>query len=171
MWALGSPALRALTTRQLEGLGERRETAPAAGAAGGGVEVEPRWQALRRRYDLGEELGSGGGGAVYAGVCKQGGGRVAIKAVKAHLAPDLRREYALLRSARHRAILEVRECYEAEGFLVSERLDGGELFDKLARQELVGDAFAQRLVLRDVFDAVAYLRAQETGDSTSLQRG
>ena len=53
MWALGSPALRALTTRQLEGLGERRETAPAAGAAGGGVEVEPRWQALRRRYDLG----------------------------------------------------------------------------------------------------------------------
>ncbi|KAH8062554.1 serine/threonine kinase [Aureococcus anophagefferens] len=136
MWGYGSArlALRALTTRRLD----RRDAALEE------LDAEPsssRWAALRQRYDLGEELGSGGGG----------------RAVKAHLAAELPREAQLLGEARHRAVLRVHECLPEDGFLVTERLDGGELFDRLARRELVGDARAQRKVLGDVFDAVAFL--------------
>ncbi|KAH8076475.1 serine/threonine kinase [Aureococcus anophagefferens] len=152
MWGYGSArlALRALTTRRLD----RRDAALEE------LDAEPsssRWAALRQRYDLGEELGSGGGGRVFSGRCKARGLPVAIKAVKAHLAAELPREAQLLGEARHRAVLRVHECLPEDGFLVTERLDGGELFDRLARRELVGDARAQRNVLGDVFDAVAFL--------------
>jgi len=152
MWGYGSArlALRALTTRRLD----RRDAALEE------LDVEPsspRWVALRQRYDLGEELGSGGGGRVFSGRCKARGLPVAIKAVRAHLAAELPREAQLLGEARHRAVLRVHECLPEDGFLVTERLDGGELFDRLARRELVGDANAQRKVLGDVFDAVAFL--------------
>ena len=65
MWGYGSArlALRALTTRRLD----RRDAALEE------LDVEPsssRWAALRQRYDLGEELGSGGGGRVFSGRCK-----------------------------------------------------------------------------------------------------
>ncbi|KAH8056742.1 hypothetical protein JL720_14212 [Aureococcus anophagefferens] len=132
MWGYGSArlALRALTTRRLD----RRDAALEE------LDAEPsssRWAALRQRYDLGEELGPA--------------------AAAAPTAAELPREAQLLGEARHRAVLRVHECLPEDGFLVTERLDGGELFDRLARRELVGDARAQRKVLGDVFDAVAFL--------------
>lgn len=151
---------RALTTRQSIASSEHARAPSVDEGLPDFNTTEPRWTALAAKYAIGSELGVGGAGQVYGGLCRRTKLPVAIKAVRAHLAADLRREAALLRTVEHRSVVKVVDVLQ-EGFMVTELLGGGELFDRLTRCELQGETDAQRGVLRDIFAAVAHLHAMD----------
>jgi len=71
-------------------------------------------------------------------------------------------EVQILLDLRHEHIVRLHELYKTPDyfFVVMEKLDGGELFDRLCEKEYFSEMEA-RNICRTVFDAVAYLHAQK----------
>ena len=81
-----------------------------------------------------------------------------------HFLVDLRSfndEVQIMSDLQHDHIIHLHELYKNKEyfFLVMEKLNGGELFDRLCQKEMFTEKEA-RDVMRTVFDAIAYCHEQ-----------
>lgn len=100
-------------------------------------------QIIAQRYQLENEIGSGGMGTVYRGLDTQSKQTVAIKHLKPAMAhPDLierfQREGQALRELNHPNMVKMLESLEEDGnhYLIMEYITGGDLKDLLQKGEL-----------------------------------
>lgn len=120
---------------------------------------------LQSRYQIIEQLGQGGMGAVYIAIDQRFGSKVAVKETfftDGNLRKAFEREAHLLNSLRHPALPRVSDHFtEDDGqFLVMEFIEGEDLGAMLEKKE---GAFPAEQVLHwadQILDALAYLHAQ-----------
>lgn len=120
---------------------------------------------LQSRYQIIEQLGQGGMGAVYIAIDQRFGSRVAVKETfftDGNLRKAFEREAHLLNSLRHPALPRVSDHFaEGDGqFLVMEFIEGEDLGAMLEKKE---GAFPAEQVLHwadQILDALAYLHSQ-----------
>ncbi|TWT82167.1 Serine/threonine-protein kinase PknB [Planctomycetes bacterium CA13] len=94
-------------------------------------------------YRIGETLGRGGMGAVYAGVHERTGEKVAVKLISQHIAdePRFRRRFAgeveMLKRLRHKGIVRLIGYGEQQGqlFYSMERIDGESIQQRIRREK------------------------------------
>jgi len=114
-------------------------------------------------YILGEELGSGAFSIVLAAVQVETNREVAVKCVnKTSMSKDdiaaLMSEVEILREVRHPCVLDLVDFVEDKKYyyMVTDKLQGGELFDRIVRREQYGERQARDLV-KVLVDTIAYL--------------
>jgi len=117
-------------------------------------------------YDFKRQIGSGAFSTVHESVNKKTGERVAIKVVKKSSLQGeeivtLKREVENLRKLNHPNILKLYDVYESqdEVFLVTELVDGKELFDKIIEKGNYSEKDAS-LIIRQIVAAIDYLHGQ-----------
>ena len=115
------------------------------------------------KYILGDELGQGAFSVVCAAVQSETGRQVAIKCVnKSCMSKDdvaaLMSEADILREVKHPCVLELIDFVEDKKYfyMVTDRLKGGELFDRIVQREQYGEKQARDLI-RVLVDTIAYL--------------
>ena len=109
---------------------------------------------LEDSYDLGKELGSGAFSVVKQGVRKSDGLAVAIKCIKRDgLSPieveNLKREIEIMREFSHPHLVGLIDVFDEELddiYLVTELVEGGELFDRIVGKEVYGEPEARVVV-------------------------
>jgi len=140
------------------------------------------------RYRIDRLLGIGGMGAVYEATHLELGNRVALKTVRARVAPSpesierFQREARELAALRHPGIVEVRDLGRDDAgmpFMVMERLEGENLADLLARGpvavdhivrlaiealDALSEAHAHSIVHRDLKPANLFLARTHDGE-------
>lgn len=111
-------------------------------------------------------LGTGASGDVRQATCRRTGRKVAVKSFRiSKLSPkqrgNLTREAAVHSCVSHPNIAKLEAVYESEEdvHLVLERIAGGELFERMAAVERLGESSAAR-VCAQVLRAAAYLHAR-----------
>lgn len=126
-------------------------------------------RAVEADYELveNEVLGTGLSGRVHAAVCRHTGRKLAVKSfVKNQLSArqqgDLQREVDLYMSLDHPNVCRLEGVYDntESVHLVMERLEGGELFDRLAAVKQMTEPEAAGVV-RQILSAVSYLHAHK----------
>jgi calcium/calmodulin-dependent protein kinase I len=123
------------------------------GATNGGLQPSSE-QEFKQRYQLKGVLGNGNYSVVRKGLDLQTNGFVAIKVVdRRKLTKDdelsLRIEVEVLSKLNHPNIIKMFGWY-AEGkqyFIVTELMNGGELFDRIVKKEFYSEREAQKVVL------------------------
>ena len=127
------------------------DATPADGAAVGNGPMTPeraRIQAVLPAYEVGEEIGRGGWGVVYAGRHRQLGRQVAIKELPASFSgdPQVRARFIAeaqtLASLDHPHVVPIYDYVEADGMclLVMEKLSGGTVWNRFATAGLSMEA-------------------------------
>jgi serine/threonine-protein kinase len=121
--------------------------------------------ALDERYQLGEVLGRGGMGTVYAAVDRKHGRAVAIKVLHAELGSSLDRDRFLreietLARLNHPHILPLHDSGSAGPYtyFVMPRVEGQSLAERLSREGTLSPDAALRIA-QEVADALAYAHA------------
>jgi serine/threonine-protein kinase len=107
-----------------------------------------RIQAVLPAYEVGEEIGRGGWGVVYAGRHRQLGRQVAIKELPATFSgdPEVRARFVaeaqMLASLDHPHVVPIYDYVEADGMclLVMEKLSGGTVWNRFATEGLSMEA-------------------------------
>jgi serine/threonine protein kinase len=110
-------------------------------------------------------LGTGNYGTVRECIHKQSRRSYAVKSIeKAKIGnlEHLRREVQLLQSMKHENVMSLKDCYEDRDFvhIVTEKLTGGELFDKIIDNTTDDGCFSERKavkVIKSLLEAVSYL--------------
>jgi Protein kinase domain len=138
---------------------------------------------LQDRYtiDWASPLGEGSFGAVFLGIDKRTGHKVAVKQISKQytnsttLQDELRALLHLRDSGGHPNICSLLENFSEEGFyyLTLDLIEGGEMFDHLVEQGAFSEAEAARLV-REVASALAFLHGigvTHCGTSVTLSNG
>jgi calcium/calmodulin-dependent protein kinase I len=112
-------------------------------------------------------LGSGAFSVVKAGEHKQTGESFAIKIVtKAKLTQEdeiaLKDEIAVLQELKHPNIIRLYDVFEEREhyYLVTEQMNGGELFDRIVQKSYYNEKEA-RDVCKILFEAMAYCHSQK----------
>ena len=123
---------------------------------------------IEDHFILGREIGHGRFSRVLLGMRRSDGARFAVKVMnKSELGEAerelLRTEIAVLRLVHHPHIVRLEDVYEGAGddgnmYIVTELLEGGELFTALVGRARFTEAEARDLV-RPLIDSVAYLHA------------
>lgn len=118
---------------------------------------------IEEDYVIGKELGRGRFSIVCECVRKETGERMAVKIIeKASLEPDekelLRTEIAALKLVNHPNIVCLEGLYETRThmYIVMEKLDGGELFERIVGHPRFTETECAKLV-RPLLESVAYL--------------
>ena len=117
------------------------------------------------KYTYGKILGQGSSASVYEAVHTKSKKKVAIKVIKRNddINDDesMATELEILRTVRHRYILNCHELYESPQciWVVMELIKGGELLDVLVERGLYSEADASR-AMKQVLLAVRYLHSQ-----------
>ena len=117
------------------------------------------------KYTYGKILGQGSSASVYEAVHTKSKKKVAIKVIKRNddINDDesMATELEILRTVRHRYILNCHELYESPQCIwaVMELIKGGELLDVLVERGLYSEADASR-AMKQVLLAVRYLHSQ-----------
>ena len=118
---------------------------------------------IEEDYVIGKELGRGRFSIVCECVRKETGERMAVKIIeKASLEPDekelLRTEIAALKLVNHPNIVCLEGLYETRThmYIVMEKLDGGELFERIVGHPRFTEVECAKLV-RPLLESVAYL--------------
>lgn len=138
----------------------------------GKCEIRPgtRFGAPRDEYEVDEEIGSGAAARVFACRRLRTGEVRAVKVIdlrrmrlgdfEGHLA-KLDRECQILRKLRHDRIVGLLDVFQTEdfGFLVMERIWGGELFDKIVKSRRFSEEEA-RHVFRQLLEGIGYMHSQ-----------
>ncbi|KAI9098274.1 kinase-like domain-containing protein [Phlyctochytrium arcticum] len=126
---------------------------------------EPASAHKRKEYKTKRTLGLGSFGTVKEAVHLPTGRTVALKGIKkrAHDTPELveaavKRELDILSTIKHKNIVELLDWFETSDkwYLVFELLQGGELYDRLARVGKFTERDAARII-GTVLEAVAFL--------------
>jgi len=117
------------------------------------------------QYTLGKKLGSGTFSVVREGVRKSDGARFAIKCIKkAGLSDEDREaldaEVEILRQMTHPNIMVLEDFFSEDThyFLVTELMEGGELFDRIVEKEFYSEKEARDLV-KLLLQAISYCHA------------
>jgi len=104
-------------------------------------------------FKLGKELGSGAFSVVKEGTHKETGGSYAIKVVtKSKLTHEdevaLKDEIAVLSELRHDHIIRLYDVFEETSYyyLVTEKMSGGELFDRIVQKSYYNEKEAKDVV-------------------------
>ena len=121
-------------------------------------------ESIKDHYDLDKQLGKGSYGIVYKATNKITNETVAIKSIrKSNLKQKVLRELMLqeldvLKMSSHPNIMTVHELLEDENYyyIVSELLEGGELFDRIIKVGCYKEKKAA-FILKQVLMAVNYL--------------
>jgi serine/threonine protein kinase len=107
---------------------------------------------FKLHYQLGEKIGSGGFAEVKAGININTKEEVAIKVIQTKDAPQprleaIRKEASILQDLDHPHIVKLFDFFEEEGtsYMVMEKLNGGELFDRIASKNHFTEAEAREL--------------------------
>jgi tRNA A-37 threonylcarbamoyl transferase component Bud32 len=122
---------------------------------------------LQPRYILLDELGKGNFATVYRALNRETGERVAIKIIErarfqnvglTRWVEQVTKEVETLKKLKHPGIVEFREVLRNDDFVcvVTELLNGGELFDRLIKEGAYTENRA-KLVVRRILDAIVYL--------------
>ncbi|CAK0900456.1 unnamed protein product [Prorocentrum cordatum] len=119
-------------------------------------------QFIDLRRDAG--LGQGGCGTVCEGTDKATGARYAVKCVPKRRGLDLailQREIRIMKLLDHPNVVKLFETYEDKlyYYLVMERCQGGELFDRIAAEKHFSEPVAAG-VMQHVFRGVLYIQGQ-----------
>lgn len=120
------------------------------------------------KYEMKEAvLGTGCCGEVREAICRQTGEEVAVKTFrKQHMGEDLRSnlraEHEILASLKHPVIVKLAGVYESdeEYHIVTEKLDGGELFDRVAERRRLSEPEAADVAYQ-ILRALRYMHAQD----------
>jgi len=135
------------------------------------VHIDCRAKGFETDYDLtGVILGKGCSGSVREVVCRKTGKFSAVKTFDVEdifcaggpdKLRDLQREVALQASIDHPGVARVEAVYESKGFVrvVMERLEGGELFNRVSSYGPMGEREASELTF-NLLKIVAYLHSQ-----------
>jgi len=135
------------------------------------VHIDCRAKGFETDYDLtGVILGKGCSGSVREVVCRKTGKLSAVKTFDVEdifcaggpdKLRDLQREVALQASINHPGVARVEAVYESKGFVrvVMERLEGGELFNRVSSYGPMGEREASELTF-NLLKTVAYLHSQ-----------
>ena len=117
-------------------------------------------------YHLGEEIGRGAYSVVHLGVKRATGEKVAVKVfVRSKLTPkdmeQLQGEVRVLKVLDHPHVIRMHDfCMDAANFyIVTEFLEGGELFDSIVERERYSERDAQT-VLRALAEALDYCHSK-----------
>lgn len=122
---------------------------------------------FRQAYQLGKVLGEGTFAVVYdASLNEPPHESYAVKIIQRHQmsASDMihfNDEVQILLDLRHENVIQLHELYKTRDYfyVVLEKLNGGELFDRICEVEVYTEMHA-RNVCRTVFEAVAYCHSQ-----------
>lgn len=113
-------------------------------------------------YQIGKELGSGAFSVVKEGTHKKTGLSFAIKIVtKAKLSEEdeaaLYDEIAVLKELKHDNIIRLYDVFEEKAFfyLVTEKMSGGELFDRIVQKSYYNEKEA-RDTCKELFEALLF---------------
>jgi serine/threonine protein kinase len=119
------------------------------------------------RYELGEVLGEGGYAVVKAAVSKIDQHPVAVKvmtrkALDAETEATIRQEVNLLQSLNHPNIVGALDFFEEPShfYFVLEKVNGGELFDRIVQKTFYSEKEARDLV-KVLLDALNYMHGQK----------
>ena len=104
------------------------------------MEVLEGSEIFREKYEVGEKIGEGGFGKVFSVKKKEGEDKFAAKFMRTRTRKDKmkpKQEIQLLRTLHNNFIINFVDAFEgpAEIILVTEYLDGGELFDRIVDEE------------------------------------
>jgi calcium/calmodulin-dependent protein kinase I len=117
-------------------------------------------------YELGPEIGRGAYSVVHAGKKKMNGEKVAIKVfLRSKLSPkdmeQIQGEIKILKVLDHPHVLKMHDfCMDSKHFyIVTEFLEGGELFDSIVEREKYDESDAQH-VLKSLASALAYCHSK-----------
>lgn len=117
-------------------------------------------------YELGPEIGRGAYSVVHAGKKKSTGEKVAIKVFqRSKLSPkdmeQIQGEIKILKMLDHPHVLKMHDfCMDGKSFyIVTEFLEGGELFDSIVEREKYDEGDAQS-VLRSLASALEYCHSK-----------
>lgn len=120
-------------------------------------------QRLHQLYSVVGKLGEGGSAKVYDAIDLRNRAPVAIKVVEksrlhAHSVDWLRREAAILQSLRHPNIVRGYDFIEEENHIcfVLEKINGGELFDRIVKKRVYTEREARDLS-RVLLGALEYI--------------
>lgn len=118
-------------------------------------------------YKLGKQLGEGAFSVVKDGVHKQSGNSFAIKIVtKAKLTQEdedaLKEEIAVLKELKHQHIIRLYDVFDESQYyyLVTEKMSGGELFDRIVQKSYYNEKEA-RDVCKILFEALRYCHSHK----------
>ncbi|KDO20510.1 CAMK/CAMK1 protein kinase [Saprolegnia parasitica CBS 223.65] len=113
--------------------------------------------------DVDQKLGEGATAIVYVATNKRNGKRVAVKCFeKAKMVQneirDLFMEVGILKLMKHKNVLQLHDFFEepAHFFIVTDLLEGGELFDRIVEKEFYSEKEA-RDVIKTLLEAIQYL--------------
>eukprot|EP01099_Mayorella_cantabrigiensis_P001392 TRINITY_DN1603_c0_g1_i1.p1 TRINITY_DN1603_c0_g1~~TRINITY_DN1603_c0_g1_i1.p1 ORF type:complete len:417 (-),score=117.60 TRINITY_DN1603_c0_g1_i1:429-1592(-) len=120
-------------------------------------------------YEFGEEIGQGGFSVVYKATSKKSGEAFAIKRIQRGLEGDegdgmdieqLKREIHIMKKLNHPNVLKLFEVFEEEDyfFLVTEFVEGKELFDRIVERGAYSERDAANIVVQ-ILEAVEYLHS------------
>jgi len=143
-------------------VGSSESTADTTRAVSSGVDC------FEDDYEVSEKvLGRGVNGQVYEGLCKRTGKVFAIKSfevkeLKGRQLENLAREVEILSSTEHPRVVGLEAMYESEAnvHLVMERLQGGDLFDRLMSGGVFGEPDAAHIAVQ-VLQALTYLHTRK----------
>lgn len=128
-------------------------------------------------YEIQQELGRGAMSVVYAASSKLDGSIVAVKVLQKrqlfvgqpHAPERLRDEMRALAALRHPSIVTLHETFEDDEdlLIVTERADGGELFDRIVAHGSFSEPHAQQ-VMQQLLSAVSYMHSKVCASPASL---
>jgi hypothetical protein len=116
-------------------------------------------------YDIGKELGTGKFSAVHECRHKLTGKRYAVKVITKQDLTDkdresLRTEIAILQLVNHPNVIRLKNVFESRQkmFIVMTLVEGGDLFDRLAKRKRLGEDVARSIILK-LLETVQYLHS------------
>jgi len=126
-------------------------------------------EGIQDYYEFGEEIGVGGFSVVYKATSKKTGEAYAIKRIQRGLEGDegdgmdieqLKREIHIMKKLNHPNVLKLFEVFEEEDyfFLVTEFVEGKELFDRIVERGAYSERDAANIVVQ-ILEAVEYLHS------------
>lgn len=118
---------------------------------------------LKETYELNKQLGCGSYSIVFEARHRHSGELRCIKKIgKENFTKEeeesIMNEIAVLRETDHPHIIKIMEYYQNERnlYIVMERLEGGELFDRIIELKCLNESYA-RILMRQILSAVSYL--------------
>lgn len=155
-----TPAAAKVSTRPNQNnSSEPRQSAPLEGSSSN--------KSFTDLYKLGKQLGEGAFSVVKDGVHKQSGNSFAIKIVtKAKLTQEdedaLKDEIAVLKELKHQHIIRLYDVFDESQYyyLVTEKMSGGELFDRIVQKSYYNEKEA-RDVCKILFEALRYCHSHK----------
>jgi len=127
------------------------------------IQVARQKSILQSHYEVGDKIGFGGNSVVRAGVSKVGNSPVAIKVFntrgpKPRQIASIRNEIKILKSLDHTNIVRFLDFFMDDEccYLVTERILGGELFDRIVAKSFYNETEA-KILFKTLLTTVKYL--------------